>query len=391
MKMSNLVRRMPVLSLLALSAAILSGCEQIKSETPLSPSIAGPIAGVSITAPRPIEPQADRQIKDTEQPVKIVLENASSNGVRPFTMSLQIAADHDFNSIVFSQTGITPSGDGVTQMRLPDRLQSGRSYFWRTRADDGANSSGWSDPVRFEILRPIVIGTATPLSPIGNTLLTTATPQIRVRNGVSSGPHEALGYTFQFSQSQTFSGIVLDQVVSEGNGETSFVTPALPSNITVFWRVRISDGENIGAWSATESFRTAPPAAPVVPVTPTTPGKPGSCASSDGKFIVTCIAAKYPERLIAGVSESTRIANMEFLRNSVIEAGICGGLDLAWNRKRGTGPHSIDALAWRTGGRDEVVDIGQAYDDTSRPLRLQWGIVDGPSGYDPYSPRPNCN
>ena len=51
---------------------------------------------------------------------------------------------------------------------------------------------------------------------------------------------------------------------------------------------------------------------------------------------------------------------------------------------------SRDALAWRTGSGDEVVDIGLAYDDTSTELRLQWGIVAGPPGYDGYSPRPTC-
>jgi hypothetical protein len=30
------------------------------------------------------------------------------------------------------------------------------------------------------------------------------------------------------------------------------------------------------------------------------------------------------------------------------------------------------------------VDIGFAYDDTSIPLRLTWGIVEGPPGYDGY-------
>ncbi len=34
----------------------LAGCEAQKSETPLSPSVAGPIAGVDITAPRLLEP-----------------------------------------------------------------------------------------------------------------------------------------------------------------------------------------------------------------------------------------------------------------------------------------------------------------------------------------------
>ena len=93
---------------------------------------------------------------------------------------------------------------------------------------------------------------------------------------------------------------------------------------------------------------------------------------------------------MAGVSESQRISNMEFLRDRVIEAGRCGGMDLAWNLKRGVGPHSIDAIAWRTGGRVEVVDLGAAYDDTSRPLVTQWVIVAGPPGYDPYTVPFSC-
>jgi hypothetical protein len=75
---------------------------------------------------------------------------------------------------------------------------------------------------------------------------------------------------------------------------------------------------------------------------------------------------------------------MEFLRDRIIEVGICGGLDLAWNLKRGVGPHSHDAVAWRVNGRVEVVDIASGYDDTSTTLRLQWIIVAGPPGYDAY-------
>ena len=32
------------------------GCEANKSRNPLSPTVAGPIAGVTITAPKPLEP-----------------------------------------------------------------------------------------------------------------------------------------------------------------------------------------------------------------------------------------------------------------------------------------------------------------------------------------------
>jgi hypothetical protein len=101
------------------------------------------------------------------------------------------------------------------------------------------------------------------------------------------------------------------------------------------------------------------------------------------------VEQRYPQYLAAGVSHSQRVANMEFLRDRIIEVGICGGLDLAWNLKRGVGPRSIDAIAWRTGGRVEVVDVASAYDDTSQRLDLHWIIVSGPPGYDTF-PRPSC-
>jgi hypothetical protein len=62
---------------------------------------------------------------------------------------------------------------------------------------------------------------------------------------------------------------------------------------------------------------------------------------------------------------------MIFLRDRIIEAGKCGGLDLGWNLKRGGPELSIDFITNRTGGLDGI-DIGFAYDDTSHPLRLSW-------------------
>ncbi len=115
-----------------------------------------------------------------------------------------------------------------------------------------------------------------------------------------------------------------------------------------------------------------------------------ACGRSDGDSVVECVAARYPDRLRAGVSHDERVAHMSFLRDRIIEQSRCRGLDTAWNLKRGVGPHSIDALAWRVDGRVEVVDIGIGYDDTSQPLRLQWLIVAGPPGYDRYTPAFTC-
>jgi hypothetical protein len=84
------------------------------------------------------------------------------------------------------------------------------------------------------------------------------------------------------------------------------------------------------------------------------------------------VSAKYPDKLAAGVSSSQRVANMEFLRDRIIEAGKCGGLNLGWNLKRGGPERSVDFLAWHRGDGDMGVDIGFDYDNTSAPLHLQW-------------------
>jgi hypothetical protein len=160
------------------------------------------------------------------------------------------------------------------------------------------------------------------------------------------------------------------------SGQTSYTIPSnLPYDTVLYWRVRISDGLNTGPWSRTETFRT--PVAPVAP--PPGPGNPpppgggaGSCASNNGPAIVACIQAKYPDRTAAGVSSQQRLDNMLFLRDKIIEAGLCGGMDLGWNLKRGGPELSNDFIAWNQPGGSMGVDIGFAFDDTSTVLKLQW-------------------
>jgi hypothetical protein len=64
-------------------ATLVAACESNKSANPLSPSVAGPIPGVEITAPKPLEPTADAEVLDNKQPITLVIENAGSNGQRP--------------------------------------------------------------------------------------------------------------------------------------------------------------------------------------------------------------------------------------------------------------------------------------------------------------------
>jgi hypothetical protein len=80
---------------------------------------------------------------------------------------------------------------------------------------------------------------------------------------------------------------------------------------------------------------------------------------------------------------------MAFLRDRLIEAGLCGGMDLGWNLKRGGPEISIDFLTHRVNGRVEGIDIGHDYDNYDSPLDLTWYTGEYPT-YLAYSPPPSC-
>jgi hypothetical protein len=131
------MKTLKVLSAAAVSV-VLASCAVQKSETPLSPTVAGPIAGVQITAPKTLEPAAGAQIPGDKQPLTLLLENASSNGQRPLSYMFEIASEPGFNNRVFAQDNVPPGDAGRTSLKLPSNLTMGRCTYWRAKALDGA-------------------------------------------------------------------------------------------------------------------------------------------------------------------------------------------------------------------------------------------------------------
>jgi hypothetical protein len=348
-------------SAVSLLVVALVACETAKSSSPLSPNVAGPMEGISVTVPLPVEPGLGQKIKDADQPVSIVIEEARTNGPRPITMAFDIAADVGFTNLVFSRTGIAPTGEGLTRLRLPDRLQPGRTYYWRLKADDGANSSGWSNAAHFEIQQPIVIGVPVPLDPVGNDRVSTNTPEFRVRNGNSSGPHGELVYNFQVSENQSFSPVFTNAWVVENGGETRYTMPPLPApDRTFFWRVRISDGPNVGAWSNVEAFRSPLPVVVPPPSPGPGPNPGGDCVSSSPLAIVACERSKF------GFMSSGEI--VQFLSNvasSLNKNGISNG---PFGILRKTGGHQCN------GWSCDIVCSGQGNG------QKQWDVLSDAEG-----------
>ena len=172
MERQTLKRAALVPAALMLTAVV--ACEAEKSKNPLSPSVAGPIAGVDISAPRMVEPAQGAKYRETQQPIRLLVENASSSGVRPLYYTFEVASDAEFQTKMFARSQVPPGGDGRTSVQL-DRLELGRSYYWRARAEDGANTGPYVT-AQFEVLPRPSLGAPRPISPINNERTATRQP-----------------------------------------------------------------------------------------------------------------------------------------------------------------------------------------------------------------------
>ena len=382
--------RLAVVVCLPLAAA---GCEAVKSSNPLSPSVAGPIPGVSISAPRLLEPVNGLEIAKDRQPIKLVIENATTTGVRPLSYRFEVATDPSFNSTIFSKEGIAP-GNGRTSLQLPNPLEPERTYYWRARAQDGANTGPFASSTSFQVKTPVVLQAPVPIAPGDGARIPALPPVFLFTNAARSGPVGTVTYTLQVSLNDSFTNIVAQASVSEDASQTSLtLNKTLEPDELYFWRVRASDPDNTGPWSRTQTFRTPSSGGGGGGGgggTPPPGGGSGSCASKDGPYIARCTSAKYPDKVRSTSTLDQRKTNMKFLRDRMIESAICGGMDAGWNLKRGGPELSIDYMVYRKNGQNYGVDIAFDYDNFRNPLKLQW-LEDGPGAhYKAYSPRPSC-
>ncbi|MDE3153499.1 MAG: hypothetical protein KGN76_00230 [Acidobacteriota bacterium] len=248
--------------------ATVAACTTAKSANPLSPSVAGPIPGVSITAPKVVSPSSGAEIAVSDQPITLKVQNATTNGVRPLYYSFDVASDSAFSHVVFSTGNVKPGTGGDTSVTLSDTLGAEQTYYWRAQALDGANTGPYMASTSFTVYTPVVINAPTPVSPTGGTTVTSTTPALVVTNATHTGPAGALTYTFQIAQDQAFSTGLVSGTVAEGTSQTQF-TPAsaLAYSTTFYWRARAADPSHTGGWSQTESF--------VTPAAPTTGGGGG--------------------------------------------------------------------------------------------------------------------
>jgi hypothetical protein len=309
--------------MLAPLAMIAAGCVTTeKSENPLSPTVAGPIAGVNITQPSPIEPAQGIRIANNLQPVTLSVQNAASTGVRPITYRFEVGTDVDFANVVFAREDVAPGADGRTSLRLPDALPTGRNYYWRGRAQDGANTGPYSHSVVFTIFTPVVIGKPSLVSPVGGSPVSQPNPLFVIGNAPKSGPFSTVVYNIELATNGSMVPTYASWVVTEQAGsQTSLRSPVNLAGGTVFyWRVIAWDSTTVSPWSDLGSFVT-----PASTPTPTPPGNPGEPCSSRGnpQGILECQRNRY-----SGHMSATNLVN--FLKASATDINRLGTVGGPW-------------------------------------------------------------
>ena len=373
MRMKLNTTSVAVITVISLAAA---ACEARKSANPLSPDIAGPIPGVTITAPKPLEPLAGQQVVYDGTPQTLLIENAGSTGPRELFLEVQVASDANFQQVVHQAQRVSPGPNGRTSYRLPEPLGAGRTYYWRSRAADGANTGPFSSASQFQVIDPVRIDPPTPLEPQGN--ITSNRPNFVVRNGAVSGPVGQVVYRFEIGTATDQPPAAVVTATPGSNGTTTINLGDLPYARTLYWRVYATDGSNQSNYSSIISFRTpaAPAPAPTPGPTPT-PGGPLP-GGGGGRAPDPAPGQRLPLPNMFHVVQQVANARPDLLRNSCQEhGGSWAFLDLVvdtlrtydtrwgYNWKRGNvGDPSMDVIDYHYGaGRDEgstnvyIIDI----------------------------------
>ena len=251
-----------------------TACDSERSSNPLSPQIAGPLAGVTITSPASALPNGQLSAASS-QPFSLVFLSATSNSVRPFTYEIQIATDEAFTQIVFTQRDIQPTSDDQFTYQVPVTLDAG-VYYWRVRALDGANTGPYSTAASFELYIPVVIQAPTVVGPTGGQATPDNDTTLVVQNAVITGPAATIRYQFELSTVPGFVPLSSLLTVPQGPGTSTTVGAGeLPSDQVFYWRARVTAqsriGEVVGPWSTTASFRTPVPPVVIAEPIPSSP------------------------------------------------------------------------------------------------------------------------
>ena len=376
--------RMSPRTLLGLAAVLVavSACETKKSSNPLSPTLAGPIPGVNITAPKTLEPTNGSRITQG-QTINLLIENASTNGERPIWQQLEVSLDAAFAQRVHYVERLDLGPNGRTQYRLPVSLEAGKGYYWRARALDGANTGPFSTPAIFNVDVPKRIEAPVAVSPIAGATIDSQTPTLVVMNTAIIGVEGQVMVRFELAADAGFGQMLAVWTVPRSGTDRTQVTGSpLPLGGTFYWRASASDGALTSTYSQAHGFKTpAPPPDPVPTPDPTpspspSPSPGGNCPGSSPLSIVECQRNRIPGHM----SDAQAVQFLRAVARNLNANGVLGGGFGILRKSGGTScnGYSCDIVCAGNGGGQRQYDVlhdfqgaqGPVWDGPLDPIRV---------------------
>jgi hypothetical protein len=267
-----------------------------------------------------MQPGSGARVAVDQQPITLVVQNATTSGVRPLKYAFEIATDADFTNPVLTRDGIAP-GDKNTSLRLPDALATGRTYYWRAKAQDGANTGPFSAAANFNVFTPIVIQAPGLLGPVGDNMTDTLHPQFAIGNAERSGPVGPIQYLIEVADSDTFANKIAGWVVGEQPDHTVLQAPQdLEYGHQYFWRARAFDPTTVGPYSVTQVFRT--PSSPPPPTAPPIGGGGGGCGMGGDAIDLSQAAVYSAPADVASWCVTTKITSLQLRPTGDPQAGV---------------------------------------------------------------------
>ncbi|MEQ1876382.1 MAG: hypothetical protein ABL958_07035 [Bdellovibrionia bacterium] len=116
---------------------------------------------------------------------------------------------------------------------------------------------------------------------------------------------------------------------------------------------------------------------------------PSDALPSTGAKIAEYVEQHWPSYLTPANSLADRRHNLEFLRDRIIEVGLCAGLNLGWHVENAD--LSVNKIALRDDeGQKFQIQIVSDYVNIGQPLKLTWTQSEN-GNYLPFTPSPACN
>src|SRR5262245_56370748 len=172
-------RSVRVTGVIAASIAVsiaAASCSFERSSDPLSPTVAGPVPGVVIQQPQIVQPPNGAKV-GADKPLTFTVTTVTSNGVRPITFFIEIAEDVQFKSIVLAKGGLGTIKGSQATFSLTENLVTDATYFWHVKADDGANTSPFSDAAQFTLFAPVIYQPPAAVAPSNNSTVANLRPK----------------------------------------------------------------------------------------------------------------------------------------------------------------------------------------------------------------------